>query len=60
MKEKVKLETQRVFEILDAFERELNQKIQETKGEVERVKYYETFQIKEINFKNIFITTEKE
>lgn len=60
MQEKNRLEEKRVFEILDAFERELNEKMQETKGEVERVKYYETFQINEIDFKNIFITTEKD
>lgn len=60
MKEKKRLEEQRIFEILEEFERELNQKMQETKCEVERVKYYETFKINEINFKNIFITTEKD
>ena len=48
----------RILEILGAFERELEEKMQESKGEVERVKYYETFNISGIDFKNIFLTTE--
>lgn len=47
-------------EILALFEQELDERLQESKGEVERVKYYESFTINEIDFKNIFITTEKD
>lgn len=49
-----------IFEILALFEQELDERMQESKGEVERVKYYETFSINGIDFKNIFITTEKD
>lgn len=59
MKEK-SLEEKDVIEILASFERELDEKLQESKAEVERVTYYETFQINEINFRNIFIATEKD
>lgn len=48
------------LEILAFFEQELDRKLEESKSEVEKVKYYETFKINEINFKNIFITTEKD
>lgn len=48
------------LEILGLFEQELDEKLEESKSEVQKVKYYETFQINEINFKNIFITTEKD
>ena len=47
-------------EILASFERELNEKLQETKGEIERVKYYERFTINGVDFNNIFITAEKD
>lgn len=53
------MEEKDIIEILSAFERELEEKLQESKAEVERVKYFETFQINEIDFKNIFVTTEK-
>jgi len=49
-----------VFEILALFEQELEEKLQESKGEIERVKYYEKFSINKIGFENIFITTEKD
>lgn len=49
-----------ILEILASFEEELQERLQESKGEVERVKYYEKFQMKGIDFKNIFITTEKD
>lgn len=49
-----------ILEILTAFERELEEKLQESKGEIERVKYYEKFSINGIDFKNMFITTEKD
>ncbi|MBQ2916623.1 MAG: hypothetical protein IJE59_00320 [Clostridia bacterium] len=49
-----------ILEILTAFERELEEKLQESKGEVERIKYYEKFSIKGIDFNNMFITTEKD
>lgn len=53
-------EEKETLEILSAFESELQQKLQENKGQVERVKYYEKFQMSEIDFQNIFITTEKD
>lgn len=46
--------------ILDSFESDLKERLQETKDEVERVKYYEKFQMKGIDFNDIFITTEKD
>lgn len=49
-----------ILEILASFEEELQERLQESKGEVERVKYYEKFQMQGIDFKNIFITTEKD
>lgn len=49
-----------ILEILASFEEELGEKLQESKGEIERVKYYEKFQINGIDFNNIFITTEKD
>lgn len=48
------------LEILTAFERELEEKLQESKGEIERVKYYEKFSVNGIDFNNMFITTEKD
>lgn len=53
-------EEKQILEILDSFEREIQEKLQETKGEVERIKYYEKFQMYGIDFTNIFITTEKD
>lgn len=55
-----RLEDKDIIEILSAFESELDEKLQESKAEVERVKYYETFKINEIDFRNIFVTTEKD
>lgn len=55
-----KLEDKDIIEILSSFERELEEKLQESKLELERVKYYETFQINEIDFRNIFMTIEKD
>ena len=49
-----------ILEILASFEEELQERLQESKGEIERVKYYEKFQMQGIDFKNIFITTEKD
>lgn len=48
------------LEILGLFEQELDEKLEESESEVQKVKYYETFQINEVNFNNIFITTEKD
>lgn len=48
------------LEILTVFERALEEKLQESKGEIERVKYYEKFSIKGIDFNNMFITVEKD
>lgn len=60
MEEQKRLEEKRIIEILALFEQELDEKLQESKGEVERVKYYETFNISGIDFNNIFLTTEKD
>lgn len=49
-----------VLEIMALFEQGLQEKLEEQKGEVERIKYYEEFKINEINFAEIFITTEKD
>lgn len=46
--------------ILIAFERELEEKLEESKGKIERVKYYEKFTINGIDFSNMFVTTEKD
>lgn len=54
------MEEKDILEILALFEQELEEKLQESKGEIERVKYYETFTINGIDFKNMFITTEKD
>lgn len=53
-------EEKQILEILASFEKELGEKLQESKSEVERVKYYEKFQINGIDFNNIFTTTEKD
>lgn len=47
-----------IDELLNSFEIELQDREEENKGEVENVKYYGTFKIKEIEFQNIFIMTE--
>lgn len=60
MEEQNKINEKRIIEILALFEQELDEKLQESKGEVERVKYYETFNISGIDFNNIFLTTEKD
>lgn len=60
MEKQERLEEKRIIEILALFEQELDEKLQESKGEVERVKYYETFNISGIDFNNIFLTTEKD
>ena len=49
-----------ILEILASFERELGEKLQQSESEIEKVKYYETFDINGINFKNIFTTTEQD
>lgn len=48
------------LEILALFEQELDERLEESKSEIERVKYYEKFTINEIDFENIFITAEKD
>lgn len=48
------------LEILALFEQELDERLEKSEREVEKVKYYETFDINEINFQKIFITTEKD
>ena len=53
-------EEKQILEILRSFESEIQEKLQESKGEVQRIKYYEKFQMNQIDFKNIFITTEKD
>lgn len=49
-----------ILEILATFEEELQERLQESKEEIERVKYYEKFQLQGIDFKNLFITTQKD
>ncbi|MCI8273757.1 MAG: hypothetical protein HFJ55_06735 [Clostridia bacterium] len=49
-----------ILELLATFEEELTEKLQENKGEIERVKYYEKFQMRGIDFNNVFITTQKD
>ena len=54
-----------ILEILGSFENELEAKLQGTNRELDRVKYYETFSLKDIknrniDFSGIFITTEKD
>lgn len=48
------------LEILAAFEQELDEKLKQSKSETQKVKYYETFKMNEIDFNNIFVTTEKD
>ncbi len=55
-----KPEEKEIMEILRAFESEIQLKMQETKSEVEKIIYYETFVINEMDFRNVFITTEKD
>lgn len=49
-----------LLEILATFEEGLQEKLQESKSEIERVKYYEKFRMQGIDFSNIFITEEKD
>ena len=49
-----------ILDILASFEQELDDKLENIKSKVQKVKYYEVFKINEINFKNIFITEEKD
>lgn len=49
-----------ILEILGAFESEIEERLQKEKKELEKVKYYEKFRMQDIDFKNIFITTEKD
>ena len=49
----------RILEILATFENELNYKLQEEKRELKSIKYYEEAELKNIKFKNIFITIQK-
>lgn len=58
-------EEEQILEILSSFENELSIKLQENKSELEKVKYYEKFSIKNIKDNNIdffgvFITEEKD
>ena len=52
-----------ILEILSSFEEELNLKLQESKSEVERIKYYEDFLIKGIKkseISGVFVTQKKD
>lgn len=49
-----------ILEILTLFEIELDERMQESEGELEKVKYYAEFSINGIVFKNIFMTSEKD
>lgn len=53
-------EEKEILEILTSFEKELNERLQKSDGEIEKVKYYETFQMQGIDFNHIFVTTEKD
>ena len=53
-------EEKQILAILDSFEQELQARLQENNGEVENIKYYEKFKMGDIDFNNIFITTEKD
>lgn len=53
-------EEKQILAILDSFEQELQERLQENNGEVENIKYYEKFKMGNIDFNNIFITTEKD
>lgn len=48
------------LEILALFEQELDERLQESESESQKVKYYEEFKMNDIDFKNIFVTTEKD
>ena len=53
-----------ILQILGTFENELGAKLKETNGELDTVKYYEKFTLKDIkerdmDFMGVFITTEK-
>lgn len=53
-------EEKEILLILSSFENELKEKLQESKTEIKRIKYYEKLQISGIDFKNVFITTEED
>lgn len=56
-------EEKEILEILASFEKELGEKLQESKGEVERVEYYENFAIKGIKdseISGVFVTKGKD
>lgn len=53
-------EEKQILDILSAFEEELQEKLQESKDDIERVKYYEKFSMQNIDFSNIFVTTQKD
>lgn len=53
-------EEKQILAILDSFEQELQARLQENNGEVENIKYYGKFKMGNIDFNNIFITTEKD
>ena len=54
------MKDQDILYILTSFEQERNQSLEESKSEVESVRYYDSFEINKINFKNIFITSERD
>lgn len=53
-------EEKQILAILDSFEQELQARLQGNNGEVENIKYYGKFKMGDIDFNNIFITTEKD
>lgn len=53
-------EEKQILAILDSFEQELQARLQGNNGEVESIKYYGKFKMGDIDFNNIFITTEKD
>lgn len=56
-------EEQQILEILATFEKELEEKLQDSNGELENVKYYDNFAIKgmrECEISGVFLTQEKD
>ena len=51
---------QNIMLILSSFAEELEEKLGESIEQIERIKYYEKFQINGIDFKDIFITEQKD
>ena len=56
-------EEKEILEILSSFENEINEKLQQSNGEIESVRYYESFVlkgVKELEVNGVFLTQEKD